>query len=203
MKLHPLLTAASALAMGIAIATPAMAQTTRPTARDDTWRMPYQQGFFGYTGLSLGRSNYDVGCGGVSCDENGNALKLFLGGKFNNAFGLELGYVNMGKADFAGGNLEAHGLNVSLVAGVPVGANSSIFGKIGTTAGRTKVSGTIPAVQTGSEDGWGMSAGIGAQIGLTPTVAVRVDADRYRFKFIGGNTDNVDTLTVGLQYSFR
>jgi hypothetical protein len=203
MKLH-FLTAASALAMSLIVATPTIAQTTtRPLAVREGSRMPYEGDFWGYTGLNVGRSNYDVGCAGVSCDKNANTLKLYFGGKFNNALGLEVGYVNMGKADFAGGHLEAHGLNVSLVAGVPVGANSSVFGKLGTTAGRTKVSGTIPAIQTGTEDGWGLSYGVGGQIGLTPNWAVRLDADRYRFKFIGGGRDNIDTLTVGLQYSFR
>jgi OOP family OmpA-OmpF porin len=193
-----------ALALSTAVSVPAFAQSTssRPAARDE-WRAPWQSGFWGYAGINAGRSNYNAGCGGTSCDVDANAGKFYFGGKFNNNVGMEVGYVNMGKADFAGGHLEAHGLNISLVAGVPIGTNSSVFGKIGTTAGRTKVSGTIPAVQTGTDDGWGLSYGIGGQIGLTPQWALRLDADRYRYRFIGIGREDVDTLTVGLQYTFR
>jgi OOP family OmpA-OmpF porin len=187
-------------ALGLALAVPALAQS-RSTA--DGLRMPNQRNFWGYAGLNLGRSDYNIGCAGTSCDNNGNTAKVYLGGKFNNNFGLELGYVNMGTGNFAGGDVKAQGLNVSLVGGVPVGSSSSIFGKIGTTAGRTRVSGTIPTAATGSEDGWGMSYGVGALIGISPNWGVRLDADRYRFDFRGIGDKNVDTLTVGLQYNFR
>jgi opacity protein-like surface antigen len=201
------LIAAAVAAAGLVLSAPAIAQQrtdTRTTATSTGTAYPWEQRFWGYTGLSVGGGNYDLACiPGLACDEDTGVFKLFAGGRFNDMFGLEASYVNLGKAQFAGGDLEAHGLNFSLVAGVPLSTNTSVFGKIGTTYGRTKLSGTVPAVQTGTEDDWGLSYGIGAQLGLNDRWAVRVDADRYRFQFVNSARRSVDTLTVGLQYRFQ
>jgi OmpA-OmpF porin, OOP family len=203
-----LIAAAVAVAVGtLSIAAPADAQQrrdTRTTTASNEWAYPWQQRFWGYSGLAVGGGNYNLTCvPGLACDEDTGAFKLFAGGRVNNVFGLEASYINLGKAQLAGGDMEAHGLNLSLVAGFPFGNNSSVFGKLGTTYGRTKVSGTIPAVQTGTEDDWGLSYGIGAQFGLNDRWAVRLDADRYRFQFVSQGNRNIDTLTVGLQYRFQ
>lgn len=207
--MNPGLIAAAVATLGLACSVPAAAQRTdrtatspRGTFSDVTY--PWQSRFWGYTGLSVGGGNYNLSCiPGLACDEDTGVVKLFAGGRFNNVIGFEAGYVNLGKAQFGGGDAEAHGLNLSLVAGFPLGTNTSVFGKLGTTYGRTKVSGTVPAVQTGSEDDWGLSYGIGAQLGLTDRWAVRVDADRYRFQFLNSGRRNIDTLTVGVQYRFQ
>ncbi len=169
----------------------------------DQVNAPWAASFWRYAGINVGRSDYKSDCfPGFGCDRGAGTLKIYAGGKLYNAFGLEVGYVNMGKAQAGGGDIEAHGLNLSLTAGVPLGANSSIFGKVGTTYGRTKISGTVPAVQTGTDNDWGLSYGIGGQIGLTRQWALRVDADRYRFSFINQGRQDVDTLTIGVQYQF-
>jgi len=193
------LLAAISILLGLSLAAPAFAQAKR----GDGLRMPYQGNFWGYAGLNLGRSSYDLNCGGFSCDQHGDTAKIYAGGRFNDWLGLEVGWVDMGRADFAGGHADAQGLNFSLLGGVPVGDNSSVFAKLGTTAGHTKLTGTAAGAPSGTENGWGLSYGIGGQIGLSRNWAVRVDADRYRFKFAGDNKRDVDTLTVGLQYSFR
>jgi OmpA-OmpF porin, OOP family len=203
--MKPLVLAAALAALSLSFSVPAAAQRTdgaRPgSATQLTY--PWQQQFWGYAGVSVGGASYDINCfPGFTCDEDTGAIKLFAGGRFNNIFGLEVGYINLGKAQNAGGDLEAHGLNFSLVAGVPIGTNTSVFGKLGTTYGRTKVSGTVPAVRTGTEDDWGLSFGIGAQLGFTERLALRLDADRYRFQFVDDNRRNIDTVTVGLQYRF-
>ncbi len=200
------LVAAVLASAGLAYSVPAAAQrsdTTRAGTRGSEISYPWQQRFWSYAGVNVGTANYDLECvPGFGCEDSAGSLKLFAGGKFNNVFGLEVAYINLGKAEIAGGDMEAHGLNFSLVAGMPIGANSSVFGKLGTTYGRSKVSGTVPAFRTGSEDDWGASFGIGAQIGLTDRWALRVDADRYRFKFVDTDRRNIDTFTAGVQYRF-
>lgn len=177
----------SIAALGLCVTTQALAQATRAPGN---WLRS------AYAGVNVGRSSYDFDCSGFSCDRNADTAKLYVGGRFNENFGAEVGYVNLGQADLAGGHVEAEGLNVSLLAGVPLGTSSSIFGKVGTTAGRTKAGDR-------TEDGWGLSYGIGGQIGLAPQWALRLDADRYRFKFPGDNNRDVDSFTVGVQYTFR
>jgi opacity protein-like surface antigen len=85
---------------------------------------------------------------------------------------------------------------------LPVGQNTSIFGKLGTSYIRTNVSGGAAGLSTGRESGWGPRVGIGAQLGITQNWAVRLDADRYRVQFPGSN-QNIDTYMIGAQYSFR
>jgi OmpA-OmpF porin, OOP family len=187
-----------ALAVGIGLASTSFAQTTTtpgtttPGGSMESWRMPYERGFWGHAGLSVGRAEVDV----AGTDEKSDFWRLYAGGRFNNAVGLEVGGLRFG--DFGQGGIETdgYGLDFALVAGFPIGANSAIFGKLGAVWARTETAGA------GSERGWGPRYGIGGQLGLTPQWALRADWDRYDVKFVGGRED-VDTLTLGVQYTFR
>ena len=181
----------------------AMAQQTTPGARSDTgWRMPYESGFWGHAGLNIGRSRLRADCPPPGCDDRDQTWKAYVGGKFNNAIGAEVGYIDLGKFGRGGGETTSHGLDIAFLAGLPVARNSSVFIKAGTAYLRNNVSGTAPGLGTGKEKGWGPRWGIGGQIGFTPNLALRLDADRYRAQF-PGSKENIDTFTVGLQYSFR
>jgi hypothetical protein len=164
--------------------------------------MPYQSGFWGTAGLSVGQSKLDASCpAGFQCDDKDQAFRLHFGGRFNNAIGLELGLLHTGRFQRGGGETDGYGLDAALIAGFPIGANSAIFGKLGAIYARTDVDG--PALtETGSEKGFGGRYGIGGQIGLTPQWALRADWDRYRLKFRDGKED-LDTVMLGVQYTFR
>lgn len=199
-------TAAAIAALGLAASGIAAAQTTRSTT-DDSFRMPYQSGFWGHAGLSVGRSTIDNACiAGFPCDDKDQAFRLYAGGRFNNAVGLEAGVLNMGKFDRGGGRTDGWGIDLALVAGVPIGANSAIFGKVGTIYARTEAEGVPAAVaaglRTGKERGFGLRYGIGGQIGLTPQWALRADWDRFDMPMPGGKED-IDMAMLGVQYTFR
>ena len=195
-------------ALALAASGTALSQTTTTTSSattTDTWRMPYQRGFWGHAGLSFGQSKFKDGCvAGFSCDDKDQAFRLYAGGRMNNAVGLEAGLFNMGKFGRGGGTTDGWGLDVTLVAGVPIGANSAIFGKLGAIYGRTEAEGSPLAVglTRGKERGFGPRYGIGGQVGLTPQWAVRADWDRFRMPLPGGKED-IDTLMLGVQYTFR
>ncbi|HXJ52366.1 MAG TPA: outer membrane beta-barrel protein [Burkholderiales bacterium] len=178
--------------------------TSTSTTTTDTWRMPYQSGFWGHAGASVGQSKLQLGCPPTgSCDDKDTSFRVFAGGRFNNAFGLELGLMDFGRFDRAGGETKGYGLDIPLILGFPIGANSSVFLKAGVHYSKTEVSAAAPAsIQTGKESGWGPRAGVGATFGLTPQWAVRADWDRYRVEF-PGTKDDIDTLTIGGQYTFR
>ena len=202
-------TAVALAALGVAASGAVSAQTTTTTTASttDTWRMPYQRGFWGHAGLSIGQSKFKDACiAGFACDDKDQAFRLYAGGRFNNAVGLEAGLLNMGKFDRGGGRTDGWGLDVSLVAGIPIGANSAVFGKLGAIYARTEVEGSPLAdplgLDRGKERGFGPRYGIGAQVGLTPQWAVRADWDRFRMPFPGGKED-VDAFMVGAQYTFR
>jgi OmpA-OmpF porin, OOP family len=190
-------------ALGIAASGAAVAQTSTSRNAADGWRLPYQSGFWGHAGASVGDSKLKLGCpSGASCDDSDTAFRAFVGGRFNNTFGLELGVVNYGKFQRGGGDTKGWGLDIPLMLGFPIGANSSVFAKAGIAYSRMDVGGNSALVATGKESGWGPRLGLGAQIGLTPNWAIRGDWDRYRVHF-PGTKDDVDTLTIGAQYSFR
>src|SRR5688572_1844644 len=200
------LTSTVIAALGLGIAAPSLAQsppqTTDPQTTD-TWRMPHERGFWGHAGVSFGQSRLDIPCpGGFSCDDQDQFLKAYAGGRFNNAIGLEVGVMNFGRFFAGGGETDGWGADAAIVAGFPIGANSSIFGKLGVVYARTEVSGTAAGFQTGKERGFGMRYGLGAQVGLTKTWALRADWDRYRLPLPGDHED-LDALTLGVQYTFR
>lgn len=185
------------LALGLALAAPSFAQPT------DTWRMPYERGFWGHAGISFGQSKLNVKCPeGFGCDDKDEMFKAFAGGRFNNAIGLEVGVLNFGKFAGGGGETDGWGVDAALLAGIPVGATSAIFGKLGVIYARAEVSGTAPGLQTGKERGFGPRFGIATQIGLTGRWALRADFDRYRVP-LPGNEEDLQTLTLGVQYTFR
>jgi OmpA-OmpF porin, OOP family len=199
------LAAASAAALGLALALPGVAQTTTGarTAAGTGLTMPYQRDFWGHVGISAGVAELNVDCvAGAPCDLDERHIRVHAGGRFNNIFGGEVAYLDFGDFTRGGGDTKARGLNFSLLAGIPIGTNSSVFGKLGLGYTRTSVSGNVPGFQTGTARGWGPSVGIGAQLALTPNWAVRGDLDRYRFRLPEGR-NNMDALTLGVQYSFR
>jgi opacity protein-like surface antigen len=194
---------AVAAALATLAAVPAVqAQTT--SGSGITW--PHQRGFWGHVGASVGRSELDASCpgGGFTCDDSDQAYRVFAGGRFNNAIGAELAWVNLGEWARGGGDTDSQALDLALVAGIPFGQNNrhSVFLKAGVNYARSEVQGTAAGLQTGKEDGWGPRFGFGASFGLTDNWAIRADWDRYRIKIPGAKED-VDTLTIGAQYQFR
>lgn len=166
-------------------------------------KMPYESGFWGHAGASIGGSKLDATCPpGSGCDDTEQAFRIFGGGRFNNTFGGEIAWTRMGDFKRGGGETDAEALDFALIAGVPFGTNWSAFAKAGLLYGRTEVSGTVPGLQTGKADGWGPRFGLGLQLGITQNWAARVDWDRYRFKMPSGH-ENIDTLMLGVHYTFR
>lgn len=164
--------------------------------------LPYERGFWGTAGLSLGRSKLHAPCpAGASCDLRDGSWRAHAGGRFNNILGGEIGWVDLGDFSRGGGETTASGLDLKLLAGVPIGENSSIFGKLGAAYLRANVGGT--GLATGRESSWAPTYGIGAQVGLTRDWAIRGDIDRYEVKLPGGARDNVDTYMLGAQYRFQ
>lgn len=157
-----------------------------------------------YLGLSLGRSHYGVDCGGTAfvCDKTDEAVKLSAGAMTGNFWGVELGFVDLGRIARAGGTTRAQGLNLSLVGKAPLWRAFNVFGKVGTTYGRTDVS-TAPlsTVPGGSDHGLGLSYGAGLSYDFTPRLSATLEIDSNDFRFIGGR-DQVRSTNLGLQYRY-
>ena len=134
---HRRLAAATLL---LAAATAGAQQTSRSNTDTDRYSMlPYTRS--GYVGLNLGQTQFDTGCGsgGYVCKDSRVSGQVYTGGLFNDWVGVELGYLNTGKADRAGGRTRAEGVGVSLLLRAPLGSFNA-FVKAGGLYGQTKVS---------------------------------------------------------------
>jgi len=182
-----------------AFAVPAAAQPTDTTS--NSWRMPYQSEFWttGHVGAGIGRARSDIPCPpGGACDSTANAFKVFAGGRFNNVLGGEVTYLKTGAFDRSpSGDIDMQALNFGALLGVPLPHNSSVFAKLGVLWGHTEAG-------SATQNGWGPNFGVGTIIGLTSSIAMRLDWDRWRFKMPagGGDRENIDTITLGAQYTF-
>jgi OmpA-OmpF porin, OOP family len=194
MRQSTLFAGISLMTLAAAAAAPAAAQTTRETTTTtERYYMPYEKDFWNYIGANIGQSKYDTDAS--TSDKKDTGFKIYGGGKFRDWLGLEVAYMNFGKAKIAPvGEEKAQSLNVQAVLGLPLGGSSSIFAKGGAAYTRSEVFGA-------HVNGWEPSYGAGAAIGLNRNWQVRVDWDRVRFEVPNGK-DNVDLVSAGLQYRY-
>jgi OOP family OmpA-OmpF porin len=158
-----------------------------------------------YFGLNIGQSDFSLpsGAGGFGSDNKDTSYNIYGGSFFNNNFGLELGYTDFGKANRAGGQTEAQGINLSLVGRLPLSNSFNLLGKLGTTYGHTRVSASpASGIASGSESGWGVSYGIGAEWAFTPAMSAVLAWDEHDLKYTGTGNQRISTTSLGLRYRF-
>ena len=187
------------------MATGAFAQATSAAETGSSARSSMPGKGRGYIGLSLGRSHYTSSCGAtsLSCDSNGNAVEISAGSMLGNFWGVELGYLDMGRISRGGGTTRARGLDLSLIGKTPVWDALGVFGKVGATYGRTETSAAAGSTTaTGSERGFGLSYGAGVSYDFTPQLSATLALESHDFRFAGGARDPVRSTSLGLQYKY-
>ena len=177
------------------VASPAFAQSIFDPQPSGTTRA--------HIGVSGGESKFKANCSSLfTCDTKDTAWKVYGGTAVNDILGVELGYTDFGQIRVNGGDTEAWAGNLSLTLGLPIGDRFQVFAKGGGVYGRTDISAPPSTLfDTGHKNGWGYTYGVGAALGLTRTVQVRVDWDRYNLDFAGGSRD-IDMLSAGVQLRF-
>lgn len=158
----------------------------------------------GYVGLSVGSPDYSTRCGLIgSCNNPDVSAHIYTGGMFSRYFGAEVGYLHMGEAERGGGKTRAHGINLSLVGQLPIANNFNVFGKVGTTYGRTRTSALAGSgITTGNDGGWGWAYGAGVSYDLSRNVTALLEWQRHDFVFAGDTRKSVDSTNIGLKYNF-
>jgi OmpA-OmpF porin, OOP family len=155
-----------------------------------------------YLGLNLTRPapltpTSHCGATAITCESDAPTGQLYAGSMVGNFWGVEMGVLNLGLADRAA---RAQGVNLSLVGRAPIG-RFGLYGKLGTTYGRTEVSSGAAAL-AGSESGFGWSYGAGVSYDFTPRLSATLGWDSWDFRFAGGSRDPVRGASMGLQYRY-
>lgn len=177
---------------------------------------PATAGFFDltlapYLGGSLGQATSDVPCSaGTSCDDTGNAWKIFGGLEVNEYISMEVGYADMGEVKYTGaltGTRDVNGMTMQVVGTLALNEQFTLIGKGGFGILHSDIKGSAPGPRTNVEDTdleWML--GLGAQYNFTPSVGLRLEWERY---FEVGGKDatstgeaDIDLITAGLVFKF-
>jgi OOP family OmpA-OmpF porin len=157
-----------------------------------------------YIGGSAGSSRWDVEDDpAFSIDKRDTGAKLFGGIALHSNFAIEAGYAWLGKAKFSGlgisGDVKGTGFFVDAVGLLPLGQKFSLLGKVG--AFRGKADGTVTGLGSTDDSGTDIKWGLGAAYSFSPSTAVRVEWERYRFDVFDDKGD-VDFLSLGVTFKF-
>ena len=206
----------------IALALLALGMLTAPMAQaqDSGW----------YGGASVGRSmakiddaritNELLGVGltatSISDRDRDTGYKLYGGYQVNRYLAVEAGFFDLGKFGFTAttappgtltGDIRLQGLNLDVVASLPLSDSFSVFGRVGANYARARdnFSGTglVNVINPNpSKRDTNLKAGLGLQYDLNDSWSARLEAERYRVNDAVGNKGHVDLLSLGLVYRF-
>jgi OOP family OmpA-OmpF porin len=154
-----------------------------------------------YLGLSLGRGLTATNCPTTQllCEsQQDRSAQLFAGRMFDPHWGAEVGFVDTGRLLRATGESRAQGLNLSLVGRTHL-ASFGVFGKVGTTYGRSDTSVMGNTAASGPEQGFGLSWGGGVSYDFTPRLSATFEWGSYDLRLSGGP---VRATSLGLQYRY-
>ena len=152
----------------------------------------------------------------IANDERDTGYKLFTGYQFNKYFALEGGYFDLGKFGFTAnttplgtlrGDIKLKGLNLDLVATLPITERFSAFGRVGANHAEAKdtFTGTglvIVRNPNPSTRATNVKYGGGLQYAFNDAWSMRLEAERYRINDAVGNKGDIDLYSAGLVYRF-
>jgi OOP family OmpA-OmpF porin len=152
----------------------------------------------------------------ISDDNRDTGYKLFGGYQFNRNFALEGGYFYLGRFGFTAdtapagtlnGSIKLRGVNLDAVGFLPFTGKLSAFGRTGADysqardafsgAGLVDVTNPSP-----SKNCLNYKLGLGLQYAFNESLAMRLEAERYRIDDAVGNKGDIDLYSVGLVYRF-
>lgn len=158
-----------------------------------------------YLGLSLGTDRFGAACDQSTqllCTREDRAARLTAGTDLGKHWGAEFSWVDMGRVPRLGGDVHAQGLNLSVVGRTRLGSSVGVFGRLGTTYGRTDTSVMGAAPAGGAETGFGLAWGGGVSYDITPRLSATLEMDSQGFRFPGGTRDPVRSTSLGLRLRY-
>jgi len=148
----------------------------------------------GYVGAAGGQSKVDV-----SGYEKPSSYKVFYGVAFASSGALELAYNNLGRFKVSGMSdtyLDVSGLELTALGRLPLMDRLSLFARAGFYSWNADA--TLFGTKIGSDSGTDFTFGAGVSIGITDTVHIQLEYQKYNNVTDG----NIDTTYAGLSFSF-
>lgn len=165
-----------------------------------------------YGVLSVGSAKLNVDCTGVAtCDKTDTAIKLIGGYKFMPNLAVELGYFDFGKAKATDGGVSAEIGNTAIGLGLAyhqdLAPNWNFVARLGVAQMKTKISGTIVGLGSGSESDNNITAygGLGVGYKFTKSLSLGAAWDFSKSKFNKDGLDesgNINAYGVNLMFEF-
>ncbi len=209
-------------AIGLATLTALAAPAALAQQNNSGW---YLGGNIGRTGQSAddaaitnGLAAQGLTTTSIDSNDRDRGYKLFGGYQFNRNVAIEGGYFDLGSFGYTAttaplgsqsGDVRYKGLNLDLVGTLPITDKFSAIGRVGVTT--TRASGSYSAtgaagvpfgIANASERSTNPKWGVGVMYDFTPSLGMRVEAERYRVKDAFRNKNHVDMISVGLVYRF-
>lgn len=175
--------------------------------------LPAQAGNFGI-GASIGQADVDNLADGlptVSEDNTDTAFKVYGTYSVNKNFGVEFGYLDYGdfKVDFGGqflgitGKVDGFALFGAAVGKIPVGAKTTLFGKLGLARSDIDISATDGIIKVSdSETSNDLFYGVGAEFAVGQKVKIRVEYELFTDVGPSDSDSDIDIFSVGFTRSF-
>jgi hypothetical protein len=137
----------------------------------------------------------------LTCGEPDRPLELYTGTMLGNFWGVELGYLEAARLARAGAPARTQGLNLSVVGKRQLAPAVGIYGKFGTTYGRSDNALALSGGGNAADRGFGLSFGGGVSFDFTPRLSATLEWDSNDLRFAGGR-DPVRSTSLGLKYRY-
>lgn len=165
-----------------------------------------------YVGGTVGQAKWNDDCKAVSkCDTKSNAFKLIGGYNFDKNFAFETSLFSLGKISasaplgntIASAEVKASGIDFAGVAKTDFTEEFGGFVKLGVSRVTTSAKGNVGNLLGFSDDTTSTQpvGALGLTYKVTKDLALRGEFETRRVK-LGSEKENVNTFSVGMQYSF-
>ena len=166
-----------------------------------------------YAGLGVGQSKINDMCdGATTCDNKDSSWTGFVGYQINKNFGVELGYVDLGKGTATGtvlgvpvaASADAKTFELVGVGTIPFGQDFGAFAKLGIhrwSLDVTGIAGGIPV--SASDNGTDLTYGLGLQWNFHKQAGARLYWQRYENVGDENTTGKSDVDVFGVSVLFR
>lgn len=149
-------------------------------------------------------------------DRKATGYKAFVGYPINPNWAIEAGYFDLGQFGFTANTTPAgslsgaariKGMNLDLVATLPITERWSLLGRVGAAYAQTRDSfsgtGAVSVLNPNpSKNETNYKFGFGTQYAFTPALTLRLEGERYRINDAVSNRGDVDLISLGLVYRF-